>query len=83
MFSLFGEKRLPFSVSTKHIAEYEVTSESYTDEQLVRVASERLNAMTLTRLAECDLLKIKTDGAYTESGLMTDPAGRRVCVAKF
>jgi len=68
VFSLFGEKRLPFSVSTKHIAEYEVTSESYTDEQLVRVASERLNAMTLTRLAECDLLKIKTDGAYTESG---------------
>lgn len=68
VFSLLGEKRLPFSVSTKHLAEYDVTRESYTDEQIVRVAGERLNAMTLARLAECDLLKIKTDGEYTDNG---------------
>ena len=28
VFSLLGEKRLPFSVSTKHLAEYDVTRES-------------------------------------------------------
>ncbi len=70
VFSLFGERRLPFSVSIKHLAEYDLIGESYTDEQMVSVASDRLNAAVLTRLAECDLLKIKTDGKYTDTGYL-------------
>lgn len=68
VFSLFGERRLPLSVSTKYIVEYDVTCESYTDEQIVSIARERLNSMMLARLAECDLIKIKTDGEYTDNG---------------
>ena len=68
MFTLFGEKKLPFSVSSRYIANYDSTVASYTDEQLARVASARLNASCALRLADCDLVKIKTYGSFTESG---------------
>lgn len=68
VFSLLGEKKLPFSVSSKYIANYDSTVASYTDEQLTRVAASRLGAACALRLAECDLVKIKTYGRFTDDG---------------
>ena len=68
VFSLFGEKKLPFSVSSRYALEYEVSPERYTDEQIVRIASDRLNIKTLALLSGADLLKIKTSGKFTDTG---------------
>ena len=68
VFSLFGEKRLPFSVSTSYALEYDVTTESYSDTQIVKIASDRLSVKTLALLADADLIKIKTYGEFTDEG---------------
>ncbi|MBE6533050.1 MAG: hypothetical protein E7676_06090 [Ruminococcaceae bacterium] len=68
VFSLFGEKRLPFSISTSYVLEYDSTPESYDDTQIVKIASERLSVKMLSLLSDADLVKIKTDGRYTDKG---------------
>ena len=68
VFSLFGEKRLPISVSTSYALEYDLMTESYNDTQMVKIASERLSVKMLSMLANADLIKIKTDGEYTDNG---------------
>ena len=68
VFSLLGEKKLPFSISTRYAVEYDVSPESYTDEQIVCIASDRLNIKTLALLSGADLLKIKTSGEFTDTG---------------
>ena len=67
-YSLFGISRLPFSVSIKYLSEYEYAESEYTDEELVRVASSRLDALTVSRLCRADLLKIRTYGEFEEDG---------------
>lgn len=70
VFSLFGEKRLPFSISSSYVIEYDVLQQSYTDEQLVGIARDRLNVKMLACLSDADLLKIKTAGEYTDTGYL-------------
>lgn len=70
VFSLFGEKRLPFSIISSYVIEYDAFPKSYTDEQIVCIASDRLNVKTLARLSDADLLKIKTAGEYTDTGYL-------------
>lgn len=67
-YSLPGGHKLPFSVSLKYIPEYSLDQSVYTDEELVRIASDRLDALMASRLATSDLLKIKTYGEFTEKG---------------
>ena len=59
---------MPFSVSIKYLSEYEYAESEYTDEELVRVASSRLDALTVSRLCRADLLKIRTYGEFEEDG---------------
>jgi hypothetical protein len=68
VFSLFGEKRLPISVSSSYALEYNVSRECYDDLQLAKIASERLSVKMLTALSDADLIKIRTDGEYTDNG---------------
>ncbi len=66
--SLFGRCRLPIVLSREICEEYESVSGCYTDAELVAVACARLREQTSVRLEKCDLLKIRTDGAFTETG---------------
>ena len=68
VYSLFGVKKIPISVRTKYIIEYNTDKGSYTDTELVQIASDRLSAAVLKRLVGCDLLKIKTTGRFTDDG---------------
>ena len=67
-FSLFGRARLPFCT----VAEYRFISAvervSYSDTELVLVASERMRNSLSALLAEGDLLKISTKGDFTDKG---------------
>ncbi len=67
-FSLFGEYKLPFSITAQHIPVYETETESYTDDEIVLIASSRLNALIASRLVSCDLIGIRTYGGFTDSG---------------
>ena len=67
-FSLFERRRLPVSITTAHIPQYESRVAEYTDNAIVSVATERLGALMASRLSSCDLLKMKTQGDFTETG---------------
>lgn len=67
-YSLFGKCRLPFSVTLEYIPEYRVEEAQYTDEELVRIAADRLNVSTLRLLSGSDLLRIKTFGDFSDDG---------------
>ena len=69
-YSLFGKCRLPLSVSIKYIPDYSFEEMEYTDEELVGVASSRLDALTAIRLCASDLLKIRSYGEFTEEGYL-------------
>ena len=69
-YSLFSDGGLPFSVSVKYIHEYQVEEAEHTDEELVNLASYRLDALTATRLGVSDLLKVRTKGEFTEDGYL-------------
>lgn len=67
-YSLFDRCALPLSVSTSYIMEYASDEVFYTDEELVKIACDRLMALTASRLEGADLLKIKTAGDFTDEG---------------
>ena len=69
-YSLFSDNRLPFSISVKYIPEYETNEALYSDDELIKVASARLDALTASRLYLSDLLKIKSQGEFTEDGYL-------------
>lgn len=70
VFSLFGKCRLPIKTVSAYEVEYNVSRAAYSDTQLVSVASSRLNSATLKRLVDADLVKIKTDGMFTDKGYL-------------
>ena len=49
VYSLFGIKKIPISVRTKYIIEYSKDMGSYTDTELVQIASDRLSAAVLKK----------------------------------
>ena len=59
---------MPLSVDVDYVSEYGTGWVSYSDDELVIVARERLNMLTAERLTNCDLLKIKTNGRFTDYG---------------
>lgn len=67
-FSLFGKCRLPIWVSVSSAVTENEAALHYTDEELVNVATDRLNSLTAARLASCDLVRIRTFGEYTDDG---------------
>ena len=59
---------LPFSVSISYIPIFDYETAEYTDEEIIKLVSDRLNFITVERLKEADLLKIKTSGEFIEDG---------------
>ena len=69
-YSLFGKCKLPFYVKATYIIEECNRQVSYTDEQLVKIASSRLDALIASRLEGADLLKIRTEGSFNQRGYL-------------
>ena len=69
-YSLFGKCKLPFSLSINYIPTYEIEEAEYTDDEIVRVASERMTALMTSRLASSDVVRLKTYGEFTAEGYM-------------
>ena len=67
-FSLPGNAKLPIEIITRYSTEYETESLEYSDAELVRVCSYRLNSTLASRLATSDLIKMKSSGGYTDTG---------------
>ena len=67
-YSLFGKCRLPFSVMISYTPEYEVTSGEYTDDELCAIAASRLSLETARRLADSELVRIRSFGEFTDDG---------------
>ena len=55
-------------MSIKYVTEYISESKEYTDDEIVKLASARLNSLVTSRLVGCDLIKIKSNGNFTENG---------------
>lgn len=67
-FSFPNGKKLPLLLVFGKEKTYEKKTVELSDEELVRMTSELLSAKTAARLANSDLLKLKTEGEFTESG---------------
>ena len=68
--SLFGKCRLPLETHATYLAEYDYTDAVYSDTELVKIATARLNSATATRLTMATLVKIKTNGEFTDRGYL-------------
>ena len=66
--SLFDRCTLPMSITLKYIPRYTYENGVYTDDQLVDIASERLMSLIALRLENADLIKLRTNGAFTDNG---------------
>ena len=66
--TLLGKCKLPVTVKKSYEKTYGTQSLSYTDTELVEVATARLRAKTAARLELADLMKIRTEGRFTEDG---------------
>lgn len=69
-YSLFDKASLPISVSSVYQVDYSYENAVYSDEELVNIASERLSALTLSRIEGADLLRIRTSGGFTDGGYL-------------
>ena len=66
--SLLGKARLPVETRAQYLVEYEYSNATYSDTELVSIASARLNSATSSRLTMATLLRIKTTGEFTDDG---------------
>ena len=67
-YSLPNGASLPFSITLRYLPSYTYDSGEYSDEELVSLAKDRLSLDTALMLTESDLVKISTDGEFTEDG---------------
>lgn len=68
VFSLPGGIKLPFSVKKEYETEYEERAVLMSDAEMIALASYRLKAKTVSCLAGADLVRISTEGGFTDSG---------------
>lgn len=67
-YSLPNGASLPFSITLRYLPSYTYDSGEYSDEELVSLAKDRLSLDTALLLTESDLVRISTDGEFTEDG---------------
>ena len=67
-YSLPNGASLPLSITLRYLPSYTYDSGEYSDEDLVSLAKDRLSLDTALMLAESDLVRISTDGEFTEDG---------------
>ncbi len=66
--TLFGKYRIPIVLERLYVTEKTEVQKNYTDAELMSIASLRLAELRFIRLAEAELMKIRTDGEFTERG---------------
>ena len=59
---------LPVSLVKTYAEKYETATADYTNDELVRIAHARLSALTARELYSSDVLSVKTEGGFTDSG---------------
>ena len=67
-YSLPNGALLPFSITLRYLPSYTYDSGEYSDEELVSLAKDRVSLDTALMLKESDLVRISTDGEFTEDG---------------
>ena len=67
-YSLPNGASLPLSITLRYLPSYTFDSGEYSDEELVSLAKDRISLYTALVLAESDLVRISTDGEFTEDG---------------
>lgn len=67
-YSFLGSGKLPISLTKIYSKSYVKANKTYSDEELVDITSKRLASATHSRLVSADLLRIKTDGRFTDDG---------------
>jgi similar to stage IV sporulation protein len=65
---LLGKWRLPVEIKRIYAKAVKKQSVERSDAELISIATSRLSALRKVRLSDAELLKIKTDGEFTESG---------------
>lgn len=66
--SLFNKCKLPISIRLEYLTESRYENATYTDEELVNIAFRRLTSLLALRLCNADLLKMQTDGGFSDTG---------------
>ena len=59
---------MPLELSSSYVTVAQTEPRSYSDAELVRICSARLQSSTLSRIVGAELVKIRTFGDYTDSG---------------
>jgi len=67
-YSLFGKAKLPIEVYTERCTVYETAEMLYSDTELIRVTTNVFERKLWERLRGADLLKLKTEGGFTDNG---------------
>ena len=65
---LLGRWRLPMEIKRIYFKTTKKQSVERSDADLISIASSRLSALRAMRLSEAELLKIKTEGEFTDNG---------------
>ena len=65
---VFGKYRLPVSIIKKYAVSYTESEADYSDDELVRIASSRLMTLIKTEMYSADVVAIRTDGAFSDTG---------------
>ena len=66
--SLFDRCKLPLSITLKYIPQYTYEDGVYTDDQLIDIASSRLMSLIALRLENSDLIRLRTNGNFNDTG---------------
>lgn len=67
---LFGKFELPIKVVREYRTERVIKTVTYSDEELVRIATVRLRSRILAELSSSDLISISTGGEFTDKGYL-------------
>ena len=67
-YSLPNGALLPFSITLRYLPSYTCESGVYSDEELVSLAKDRLSLDMALMLTKSDLIRISTDGEFTDDG---------------
>ena len=66
--TVLGKYRLPFGIYKTYSADVAVNERTYSDKELLTVASSRLAKLRIMKLSDSELIKIRTYGEFTDGG---------------
>lgn len=67
-YTLSGDSKLPVSLTRVYARNYSEVTVTRTEDEMVSIAAQELNAKLASELADADVLKLRTYGSFTEEG---------------